>query len=338
MFFDPFDFNGNGNGNGLGNGYGYGYGYGDSYGGALGGIMQSFYWVVGLLIAAVVIGIILNFTFLRKKNEGRFHGFWGKVYNCFCMNRFYTEGIIKLLNVITFFVLTFLGIYMICTGGVVSGILVIVLGNLAARVGYELVIMFAIMCRKAVSVDKRLSKVEKFYDDMEEWDVNDEEASSWDSQEAEETKEEEPVVIVSAPAPEAGESGTSEDAVEMAAFAGAAAEPAPEIDALKEKLQETFGDPNAPKYGYDEECKTCDNWSAEEEDCYCEDDCLTCDKPDQDKKAEEVEAEPVESAPAEETKPVDNMDFNWERGNEAAAAEEAGESDVVIEKIELPEK
>ena len=269
MNFDPFEFYG---GNEDFFNYGYGNGYDNGYGNVLGGAMQSFYWIIGLLIGAVVLGIIVNYTFLRRKNEGKFHGFPEKLYNLFSFNRFYSEGITKLLNVITFFVLTFMGIYMICTGGGVSGILVIVFGNLAARLCYELTMMFIIFCKKSVSMDKKLSAISKFYDDMEDWDYHD---ASDEGMEEDETKAEAVEEM--------------EDTVDdVSAFEPDAAE-------FQEKLKAALGDPDAPKYGYDEECKTCDKWSEEEQDCYCPDDCLTCDKPDEDLKTEEAKEEIAET-------------------------------------------
>ena len=292
MTFDPFEFYG-------GNDDFFNYGYGNGYGGnALSGIMQSFYWVIGLLIAAIVIGLIVNFTFLRRKNEGKFHGFWEKVYNFFSLNRFYSEGIVKLLSVITFFILTIMGIYMICTGGVISGILMITLGNLAARLCYELTMMFIIFCKKTVSMDKKLSAISRFYDDMEDWDYHDasDEGMIADDERAE-AMEDMPDNVDDVTA-----FGVTEDAQatsEPILNEEQPAEDAPKefnVDAaFQEKLKAALGDPDAPKYGYDEECKTCDNWSEEEEDCFCPDDCLTCDKPDEDMKPEEAKEEIAET-------------------------------------------
>ncbi len=222
--------------------------------------LRSIYWIIGLVIAAVVIGIVLNFTFLKKSNEGRFKGFWGKVYDLLSMNRFHTEDITKLLGVITFLMVTFLGLYMIFTGNILGGILVIIFGNLMARLCYELIMMFAILTRKTVSMDRRLAGIEKFYsDDMEDWDKPEEKAEEDDRAEA----------IIS------------------------------DTDAsFEDKLKAAFGDlEETPKYGYDEECRECDNWDEVSEDCYCEDDCLTCEKPDQDKvKAAAENAEETASA------------------------------------------
>ena len=253
-------------------------------------VYRSVYWVIGLMIAAVVLGIILNFTFLRKSNEGRFRGFWGRVYDLLSMNRFHTEDITKLLGVITFLMITFLGLYMIFNGTIVWGILLIVFGNLLARVCYELIMMFAILTRKAVSMDRRLAGIQKFYsDDMEDW----RETKDYSDAFGDEAEETEAAFDDEAAAAEAA-------AAEIAAAEAVISDP----DAsFEDKLKAAFGDlEDMPKYGYDEECKECDNWDEVSEDCYCEDDCLTCEKPDQDK----VKAAAEQAAEqAEETEPAD---------------------------------
>ena len=255
-------------------------------------VYRSFYWIIGLIIAAVVLGIILNFTFLKKSNEGRFTGFWGRVYDLLSINRFHTEDITKLLSVITFLMITFLGIYMIFTGSIVGGIILIVLGNLLARVCYELIMMFAILTRKTVSMDRRLAGIQKFYsDDMDDWE----------------------------------DEKTSDDADYVSAAEAAATEAiiADPNASFEDKLKAAFGDlEETPKYGYDEECRECDNWDEVSEDCYCEDDCLTCEKPDQDKvKAEE--AAPAEE-PAEEPAPVEEA----APGEEPVPAEESADNEI----------
>ena len=292
MNFDPFQFYSNGNDffNDFYGGYNNGY---DDY--AV-NVTTPIYWIFGLIIAAVVIGIVLNVTFLSRKNEGRFHGFWGKVYNCLSFNRFYSEGITKLLGVITFLMLTFLGLYMVFTGSVVTGILTIVFGNLAARLGYELIMMFIILCKKSVSIDKRVSAIEKYYsEDEEDWDVEDPKADGIDEM---------------AEPQGADEADFTETALAAEAMVvEPKEEPAPVDSEFEKKLRETLGDPEAPKYGYDEECQTCDKFSVEEQDCYCPDDCLTCEKPDQDKadaekpEPEEVSDPEVVAEPEAEVKP-----------------------------------
>ena len=52
-----------------------------------------------------------------------------------------------------------------------TGLILLVLGNVAIRVAYELIMMFVILCRKTVSIDRKMDKVVAFYgDDFDEGD------------------------------------------------------------------------------------------------------------------------------------------------------------------------
>jgi hypothetical protein len=95
-----------------------------------------------------------------------------------------------------------------------------------------------------------------------------------------------------------------------------------------DRLKEAFGEPDGMKYGYDDECKECENWDEISEDCYCEDDCLTCEKPDQDKVKETAEAvaKVAEEAVAETVEE-----------HEAAPAEEPSAEPSAEEPAEAPE-
>lgn len=118
------------------------------------------------IVLAIVLGIVLFFTFLKKNNEGKFSGFKGNLYNVLTFNRFYTENIIKFLYVIAACVITVAGLVYIVLGSFLAGACTILIGNVALRISTELVLMFIILCRKTVSVDKRLSKIENFYEDQ----------------------------------------------------------------------------------------------------------------------------------------------------------------------------
>lgn len=119
--------------------------------------------IVGVL--AVILGVVLFFTVLRRKNEGKFTGAKGKLYDFLNVNKFYTEDIIRLLYVITVCVVTLVGLTQIVLGGFFSGLFLIVLGNVIARVSYECLLMFFVLVRKTVAIDKKLAGIEKFYGD-----------------------------------------------------------------------------------------------------------------------------------------------------------------------------
>lgn len=138
------------------------YPYSQSYSIYYGG--QVTFLVVAVL-AAIILGVVLYFTFLSKKNEGKYKGVTEKIYNFFSFNKFYTEEIMKLLYIVMAAVLVVVGVVMLFTYSLVGGLLILVLGNILLRICYELIMMFIILCRKTVSVDKKLDKITDFYSD-----------------------------------------------------------------------------------------------------------------------------------------------------------------------------
>lgn len=130
-------------------------------------LMNGGIFLIGAAILAVIVGVVLFVTFMSKKHEGKHRGFLEKVYNFLNFNRFYAENLVRLLYVIAVCVLVLVGIALMLLGldAHASAIFwmgagLLVLGNLAARICCELVMMFIILCRKTVSVDRRLSKIE----------------------------------------------------------------------------------------------------------------------------------------------------------------------------------
>ena len=123
------------------------------------------------VLAAVILGLVMFFVFLRKSNEGRFAGFRKTMYNLLTFNRFYAEDIIKFIYVIAACIATVAGIVMIILGSFVIGIIMLVAVNIILRISAELVMMFIILCKKTVSVDRRLASIENFYSENygEDW-------------------------------------------------------------------------------------------------------------------------------------------------------------------------
>lgn len=114
---------------------------------------------------AAVLGVVLYYTFFRKSNEGRFYGFKEKLYNLMTFNRFYAEDMLKFLYIILTCAVTAAGIAQIVLGSFVAGITILVVANLAIRLGFELVMMFIMLCRKTVSMDRKLGRIAEYYDD-----------------------------------------------------------------------------------------------------------------------------------------------------------------------------
>lgn len=140
-------------------------------------------------VLAIVLATVLFFTMLRKENEKKFTGFKARIYHFLNVNKFYAEDIIRFLYVLTVCVLTLLGLARIVMGSFLSGLLVAVVGNIAARISYECMLMFFVLVRKTVTVDKRLSKIEKFYGDDFDGDSSCEQDDMFCGEEDEEYEE-----------------------------------------------------------------------------------------------------------------------------------------------------
>ena len=124
--------------------------------------------VTGIAAAvAAVLGVILFFTFFRRKNEGRFFGVKGKIYDFMNLNRFYAEDLLRFVYIVATCVATVTGIVSIVMGSFIMGILELVVLNLVLRVSFELVMMFIMLCRKTVSMDRKLSRMADFFDEGE---------------------------------------------------------------------------------------------------------------------------------------------------------------------------
>lgn len=122
--------------------------------------------IIGIAaIVAAALGAVLFFTFFKKKNEGKFTGAKGKLYNFMNLNRFYAEEILRFLYIFLTCIVTAAGIVTIITGSFLLGVMELFAGNVALRVVFELLMMFIILCRKTVHIDKKLAGIEKYYDD-----------------------------------------------------------------------------------------------------------------------------------------------------------------------------
>ena len=134
-------------------------------------------------VAAAVLGVVLFFTFFRKKNEGKFTGWKGKLYHFMNFNRFYAEDILRFVYIVAACVATVVGIVTIILGSFLVGITELIGLNLLLRIGFELIMMFIILCRKTVSMDRKLDRISKYYDDGYEADcMTQDTPSEWDEE------------------------------------------------------------------------------------------------------------------------------------------------------------
>lgn len=139
--------------------YGYGYESGSSK-----GLLNLFssgnlVWIIISVVVAVIGGITLYFTFLSKKNEGKYKGFTGWMYDFLSFKKMVIENILKILYLICAIYIT-LSSFALISSSFLAFLLYLVLGNLIVRISYELLLVVLVICRNTTDISKKLDKKE----------------------------------------------------------------------------------------------------------------------------------------------------------------------------------
>lgn len=100
----------------------------------------SSWMIANIIMISVLGGLLLYFLFVAKKNK--FSGFLAKVHDFFAFRIFFIEAIMKILYIISVIFVTLVSLVLIPSEGVMSCLAFFLFGNLALRIGYELLMMF----------------------------------------------------------------------------------------------------------------------------------------------------------------------------------------------------
>ena len=127
------------------------YGYNSS------ALMASSIWMIVALILGIIGGIVLYFTFLSKKNEGRFHGFWGWMYDFLTFKKLLAENLLRILYLILALFITLASFSFIGANFFIF-ILTLVIGNVVIRIAYEFFLVKLLICKNTTEINAKLSK------------------------------------------------------------------------------------------------------------------------------------------------------------------------------------
>ena len=114
-------------------------------------------WIIVSLVLAIVGGILVYFLFLSKKNEGKFTGFLGWLYDFLSFKKMFLEALLKITYLI-------LAIYITLYSFVLIGVnffaflATLILGNLIVRVIYEFSLILLVICRNTTDISKNMKK------------------------------------------------------------------------------------------------------------------------------------------------------------------------------------
>lgn len=115
-------------------------------------------WIIISIVLAVVGGIAIYFTFLSKKNERKFTGFLGWMYDFLTFKTLVIENILKVLYLIIAIFITLSSFAMISSSFIVF-LLYLVVGNLIARIAYEMLLVKLVICRNTTEINSKMDKV-----------------------------------------------------------------------------------------------------------------------------------------------------------------------------------
>lgn len=123
-------------------------------------LAQDAIWVVVSLVLAVVGGLVVYFVFLSKKNEGRFTGFLGWLYDFLSFKKMTLEVILKVTYII-FAIFVTLSPLANIGKNFLGTLLSIVIGNIILRLAYEFSLVLLVICRNTTEMNKKLSDKNK---------------------------------------------------------------------------------------------------------------------------------------------------------------------------------
>ena len=114
-------------------------------------------WTIVSVILAIIGGIVLYFTFLSKKNEGKFTGFLGWLYDFLTIKKMMIENVLKILYIIVALFVT-LSSFGLISISFLAFLLTLVIGNVLTRVIYELLLVKLVICKNTTEINKKLNK------------------------------------------------------------------------------------------------------------------------------------------------------------------------------------
>lgn len=113
-------------------------------------------WLIISAVLAVVGAIVLPLTFLSAKNEGKFKGFLGWMYEFLTFKKMMLEALLKGLYLM-FVIFITLGSFAMMSESFIAFFATLVLGNIVARIIYEFSLILLLICRNTTDISKKLS-------------------------------------------------------------------------------------------------------------------------------------------------------------------------------------
>ena len=112
-------------------------------------------WLIISVVLAIVGGLLVYFLFLSKKNEGKFKGFVGWLYDFLSFKKMFMEALLKITYLIVAIYIT-LSSFAIIGTSFIGFLVYLIVGNLIARIVYEFSLILLVICRNTTEINKSL--------------------------------------------------------------------------------------------------------------------------------------------------------------------------------------
>lgn len=117
--------------------------------------LASLIWIIISAVAAIAGTVCVFVLFLNKKNENKFKGFLGWLYDFLQFKKLVIESILKITYVALTIFVTLSSFSLIGTS-FLAFILSITLGNVLIRIIYECSILFIKICSNVSEINKKM--------------------------------------------------------------------------------------------------------------------------------------------------------------------------------------
>lgn len=129
--------------------------------------MGQIVWLGISIALAVVGGLVLYFTFLRKSNDQKFKGFLGWMYDFLSFKKMFLEDFLRVLYLVSAIFVTLYSFALISTS-FLNFILTLIVGNVILRVSFELMLLALVLCRNTTNISNKITNLEAHFIPAEE--------------------------------------------------------------------------------------------------------------------------------------------------------------------------
>ena len=117
-------------------------------------------WLIISAILAVIGGIAAYIMFVSQKKEKKYTGFVSWLHDFLNFKKFFVDVILKVMYLITAIYIT-LSSFSYISYSIATFFLMITLGNVVARIGYELVLMLITLVNNTSEINEKLGESKK---------------------------------------------------------------------------------------------------------------------------------------------------------------------------------